>query len=443
MDYIIPKTEQKRVVIIGGGFAGMQLAKKLKDSNVQIVLLDKHNYHQFQPLFYQVATSGIEPSAISFPIRKIFQKQENVIFRVTEVKSIKPEEKQVETAIGLIDYDYLVIATGAKNNFFGLKNIEKYAYAMKTTSESIILRNRLLQNIEDAVGNNNDEARKALLHTVVIGGGPTGVEISGALGEMKNLVIPRDFKELNKDEVKVTIIEAGSKLLQYMSFKASMKTEVYLKDLGVDILKNAKVIDYDGETLKFANGTEIKTRAVIWAAGVSGNTVAGLREDILGRGNRLKVNEFNKVEGYDSIYAIGDISIMTGDPKYPAGHPQVAPVAIQQANSLAKNLTEILKGNQPSKGFTYHSLGTMATVGRNLAVVEFNKYIKYYGFLAWATWLFVHLMSIVGIKNRLFIFLNWMWSYLTYDQSLRLIIRTCNCDTDLKKADIAKNKEIL
>lgn len=436
MDYIIPKTGQKRIVIIGGGFAGLQLAKKLKDSDVQIVLLDKLNYHQFQPLFYQVATSGIEPSAISFPIRKIFQKQDNVIFRVTEVFEIKPEDKKVITAIGLIDYDYLVVATGAKNNFFGLKNIETFAFAMKTTSESIILRNRLLQNIEDAVGNNNDEVRKALLHTVVIGGGPTGVEISGALGEMKNLVIPRDFKELNKDEVKVTIVEAGSKLLQYMSFKASMKTEVYLNDLGVDILKNAKVVDYDGETLRFANGTEIKTRAVIWAAGVSGNTVAGLKEGILGRGNRIKVNEFNQVEGYNAIFAIGDISVMTGDSKFPGGHPQVAPVAVQQANCLAKNFTDILKDKQPTNKFIYHNLGTMATVGRNLAVVEFNKYIKYYGFWAWATWLFVHLMSIVGIKNRVFIFLNWMWSYLTYDQSLRLIIRTCNCKPEQKKVEI-------
>jgi len=434
MDRIIPKTNQKRIVIIGGGFAGLQLAKKLKNLDVQIVLLDKHNYHQFQPLFYQVATSGIEPSAISFPIRKIFQKQENLYFRVTEVLSIKSEDKKVETSIGLVDYDFLVIATGAKNNFFGLKNIEKYAFAMKTTSESIILRNKLLQNIEDAVGNNDEEVRKALLHTVVIGGGPTGVEISGALGEMKNLVIPRDFKELSKSEVKVTIVEAGSKLLSVMSFKASMKTEVYLNELGVDIVKNTQVVDYDGETLKFANGKEIKTRAVIWAAGVAGNTVAGLKEGILGRGNRIKVNEYNKVESYDDIFAIGDISIMFADPNFPNGHPQVAPVAIQQANFFAFNITEILKGTNIRKEFSYKPLGVMATVGRNLAVVEFNKYIKYYGFFAWVTWLFVHLMSIVGVKNRLFIFLNWMWSYITYDQSLRLIIRTSDCKSELENS---------
>ena len=435
MDSIIPKTGQKRIVLIGGGFAGLQLAKKLKKLNVQIVLLDKHNYHQFQPLFYQVATSGIEPSAISFPIRKIFQKQDNLYFRVTEVLSIKPEEKKVETALGLIDYDYLVIATGAKNNFFGLKNMELFSFPMKTTSESLILRNRLLQNIEDAVGNNNEDVRKALLHTVVIGGGPTGVEISGALGEMKNLVIPRDFRELNKDEVKVTIIEAGPRLLANMSFKASLKTEVYLNELGVDIVKNARVVDYDGETLRFASGVELKTRTVIWAAGVAGNMVVGLKEGITGRGNRLNVNGYNKVEGYDDIFAIGDIALMTTDPKFPGGHPQVAPVAIQQAKNLALNFKEIIDGTTVRKEFFYHPMGTMATVGRNLAVVEFNRYFKYYGFFAWATWLFVHLMSIVGNKNRLFIFLNWMWNYFTYDQSLRLIIRTCNCKPDVKKVN--------
>jgi len=435
MDSIIPKTGQKRIVLIGAGFAGLQLAKKLKKRNVQIVLLDKHNYHQFQPLFYQVATSGIEPSAISFPIRKIFQKQDNLYFRVTEVLSIKPEEKKVEIALGLIDYDYLVIATGAKNNFFGLKNMELFSFPMKTTSESLILRNRLLQNIEDAVGNNNEDVRKALLHTVVIGGGPTGVEISGALGEMKNLVIPRDFRELNKDEVKVTIIEAGPRLLANMSFKASLKTEVYLNELGVDIIKNARVVDYDGETLRFASGVELKTRTVIWAAGVAGNMVAGLKEGITGRGNRLNVNGYNKVEGYDDIFAIGDIALMTTDPKFPGGHPQVAPVAIQQAKNLALNFKEIIDGTTVRQDFFYHPMGTMATVGRNLAVVEFNRYFKYYGFFAWATWLFVHLMSIVGNKNRLFIFLNWMWNYFTYDQSLRLIIRTCNCKPDVKKVN--------
>lgn len=432
MDNVIPKTSQKRLVIIGCGFAGLQLAKRLKRADIQVVLLDKLNYHQFQPLFYQVATSGIEPSAISFPIRKVFQKQENVYFRLCEVQKICPESNQVETSIGKIDYDFLVIASGAKNNFFGLKNVEMFSFPMKTTSESIILRNKLLQNYEDAVGNTNDEKRKALLQVVVIGGGPTGVEISGALGEMKKFIIPRDFKELDRTEIKVSLVEAGTKLLPNMSFKASMKAEVYLSELGVEIIKSKRVVDYDGDILKFADGTFIHTKTVIWAAGVSASLIDGLKDGLTGRGNRIKVNEYSLIDGYENIYAIGDVAIMTGDPKYPGGHPQVAPVAVQQANNLAKNIQTKLTSGSDSKGFQYFHMGTMATVGRNLAVVDF-PFIKYYGFFAWVTWLFVHLMSIVGIKNRLFIFINWMWSYFTYDQSLRLIIRTCNCKPDIKK----------
>ena len=432
MDLIIPKTDKKRIVIVGAGFGGLQLAKNLKNLDLQVVLIDRNNYHQFQPLFYQVATSGIEPSAISFPIRKVFQKQENLFFRVAEVINIDANSQKITTSLGIINFDYLVIASGAKNNFFGMKNIETFSYPMKSTAESIIIRNKLLQNLEDAVSTNNDELRKALLHTVVIGGGPTGVEVSGALGEMKNFIVPKEFKELDKNGVKVTLIEAGSRILPNMSFKASMKSEVYLNDLGVTVLKNAKVIDYDGSTLSFQNGTEIKTKTVIWAAGIAGNTIDGLSADLIVRGNRVRVNAFNQVEPYTNIFAIGDIASMSGDEAYPNGHPQVAPVALQQAELLSKNIADIIAGNKPSKAFRYKNLGTMATVGRNLAVVEFTKHIKYYGFFAWVTWLFVHLMSIVGIKNRLFIFLNWMWSYITYDQSLRLIIRTGNDKSENK-----------
>jgi len=433
MDNVIPKTNQKRVIIVGCGFAGLKLSKSLKDVDVQVVLIDKLNYHQFQPLFYQVATSGIEPSAISFPIRKIFQKQNNLYFRVTEVLSIRATEKRIETELGLIDYDFLVLATGATNHFFGLKNMPMYSYPMKTTAQSILLRNKLLQNFEDAVGQNDEVVRKAVLNIVVIGGGPTGVEISGALGEMRKFIIPKDFKEICLDEVKVTLIEAGPKLLPNMSMKASIKADLYLSDLGVKIQKNARVVDYDGDTLSFADGNSIQTRTVIWAAGVTGNLVAGLNDKNIGRGNRILVNEFNQIEGYQDIYAIGDIALMQGDVRYPNGHPQVAPVAMQQAAQLAKNIQAITAGKKDLKAFHYSYLGTMATVGRNRAVVEFKK-IKYYGFLAWATWLFVHLMSIVGTKNRLFTFINWMWNYLTYDQSLRLIIRTCSCKPDQKVA---------
>ena len=253
MDLIIPKTDKKRIVIVGAGFGGLQLAKNLKNLDIQVVLIDRNNYHQFQPLFYQVATSGLEPSAISFPIRKVFQKQENLFFRVADVINIDAEHQKITTSLGIINFDYLVIASGAKNNFFGLKNIETFSYPMKSTAESIIIRNKLLQNLEDAVSTNNDEQRKALLHAVVIGGGPTGVEVSGALGEMKNFIVPKEFKELDRNEVKVTLIEAGTRILPNMSFKASIKSEVFLNDLGVTVLKNAKVIDYDGSTLSFQN----------------------------------------------------------------------------------------------------------------------------------------------------------------------------------------------
>lgn len=426
----IPRTSSKRVLIIGCGFAGIKLARKLSPLDMQVVLIDKLNYHQFQPLFYQVATSGIEPSAISFPIRKIFQAQQNLVFRVGEVKNIHPINKTVDTTIGEISYDYLVIATGAKTSFFGMSNLEKYTYPMKTTADSIILRNRLLQNIEDAVGNIDDAERKALLNVVVIGGGPTGVEISGALGEMKNFIIPKDYKEIDIKEVKVTLIESGTRILPYMSHKASNRAEAYLSELGVTIEKNVRVVDYDGETLTLANGVKIASKTVVWAAGIAGSSIPGLPDSVIGRANRIKVNAYNQVEGFFDIFAIGDIALMAGDANYPNGHPQVAPVAMQQALNLSKNFRSILEGTGMAS-FVYSNQGTMATIGRNRAVVDF-KFIEYYGFLAWATWLFVHLMSIVGIKNRLIIFINWMWSYFTYDQSLRLIIRTCNCKPDDK-----------
>lgn len=430
MDNVIPKTGKKRIVIVGCGFGGLKLARKLRFTDVQVVLIDKQNYHQFQPLFYQVATSGIEPSAISFPIRKILQTQQNAYFRVAEVKNIITERNQLETSIGVIDYDYLVLATGATNNFFGMANIEKYSFPMKTTSESIILRNKLLQNLEDAVGNADEEERKALLTVTVIGGGPTGVEISGALGEMKNYVIPKDYREINMNELKVILIEGSSRLLPNMSTKASIKAESYLEELNVSVMKNSRVTDYDGSNLTLANGQSMQTKTVVWAAGIAGNVIPGIKKEMTGRGNRIMVNEFSQVNGFQNIFAIGDLCLMHGDEKYANGHPQIAPVAIQQANNLARNIDACL-GNKQMKGFKYNHQGSMATVGRNRAVVDFNI-IKYYGFLAWATWLFVHLMSIVGIKNRLFIFINWMWSYITYDQSLRLIIRTCTCKPDQK-----------
>lgn len=425
MGNVLPKTEKKRVVIIGCGFAGIRLARSLRNKNLQIVMVDKVNYHQFQPLFYQVATSGIEPSAISFPVRKIFQTYRDFYFRVAEVSSIDHDAKKIETSVGTIDYDYLVIAAGAKTSFFGLANIEKFSFPMKTTTDSIVLRNQLLQNVEDALGETEINQRKALLNVVVIGGGPTGVEVSGALGEMKNFVIPKDYHEINSEEVRVTLIEAGPRILANMSPKASAKAEEYLKQLGVSVGTSKQVVDYDGTKLSFADGSAIDTKTVVWAAGITGNNFPGIPATSIARGNRIKVNRFNQVENLVDVYALGDIAFVNSDEKFPNGHPQVAPAAIQQAHNLAHNLLRMGKG-KAMKPFSYVNQGSMATVGRNRAVVDFNGF-KYYGFWAWATWLFVHLMSIVGTKNRLMIFINWMWSYLTYDQSLRLIIRTETC----------------
>lgn len=424
MGSVIPKTEQKRIVIIGCGFAGIKLARSIKDKNLQVVLVDKLNYHQFQPLFYQVAASGIEPSAISFPVRKIFQKRENFFFRVAEVQSIDPQSKRLETSVGPIGYDYLVIAAGATTSYFGLENVEKHSFPMKTTTDSIVLRNHILQSLEDSLGMTDIAKRQALLNMVVIGGGPTGVEVSGAIGEMKNFVVPREYKEMNASEVRVTLIEAGPRILGPMSPKASMKATKYLNELGVIVGVNKQVVDYDGTTLKFADGTSIETNTVVWAAGVIGNSMPGIPAAKIGRGRRIQVNRYNQVEGLDGVYALGDIAMVTGDEKYPNGHPQVAPVAVQQASHLAKNILRAENG-KPMKEFEYNNQGSMATVGRNRAVVDFGGF-KYYGFWAWITWLFVHLMSIVGTKNRLIIFINWMWSYFTYDQSLRLIIRNEN-----------------
>ncbi len=424
MGSVIPKTEQKRIVIIGCGFAGIKLARSIKDKNLQVVLVDKLNYHQFQPLFYQVAASGIEPSAISFPVRKIFQKRENFFFRVAEVQSIDPQSKRLETSVGPIGYDYLVIAAGATTSYFGLENVEKHSFPMKTTTDSIVLRNHILQSLEDSLGMTDIAKRQALLNMVVIGGGPTGVEVSGAIGEMKNFVVPREYKEMNASEVRVTLIEAGPRILGPMSPKASMKATKYLNELGVIVGVNKQVVDYDGTTLKFADGTSIETNTVVWAAGVIGNSMPGIPAAKIGRGRRIQVNRYNQVEGLDGVYALGDIAMVTGDEKYPQGHPQVAPVAVQQASHLAQNILRAENG-KPMKEFEYNNQGSMATVGRNRAVVDFGGF-KYYGFWAWITWLFVHLMSIVGTKNRLIIFINWMWSYFTYDQSLRLIIRNEN-----------------
>lgn len=416
----VPETGAPRVVIVGAGFAGLKLARKLKHSGYQLVLLDKNNYHQFQPLFYQVATSGLEPSAISFPLRKVFQGKKNVFIRVSNVDRIYPEEKMIDTMYGKVWYDYLVLATGATTNYFGNENFKKYGIPMKAVSESVYLRNTILLNFEKAVTVRDREQLKRLLNVVVVGGGPTGVEVCGALAEMRKFILPKDYPDLDFKTMQITLIEANSHLLNGMHRESGEKAKKYLEDMGINILLGQSVTGYDGKEIVLGNGTIIPSETLIWAAGVRGQYPEGISEKAIGRGNRLIVNRFHEVEGYDHIYAIGDISLMSTE-KYPNGHPQLAQVALQQASNLAHNLVAQMKGKKPTP-FEYKDKGSMATIGRNRAVVEL-PFIRFGGIIAWMVWMFVHLMSIVGVKNRMLIFINWLWKYFTFDQSLRIILR--------------------
>jgi len=420
MQLNIPDTSQKRIIIAGGGFAGLKLATKLTKTNFQIVLIDKNNFHQFQPLFYQVATAGLEPSAISFPLRKIFQNAKNVVIRVAEIESVDTEKNELKTSSGSLNYDILIMALGVDTNFFGMNRIMENAIPMKSVSEALSLRNRILQNFEDSLIETDESIKNELLNIVIVGGGPTGVEVSGTLAEMKKYILPKDYPELDFSKMNIYLVEAGSRLLAGMNEKSSETAKKYLEKLGVKVLTNAQVSDFDGHLVSMHNQLKIQTKTLVWAAGVTGKKIHGLSDDVFARGNRIIVDEYNKVIGYSNIYAIGDNALMK-EKKYPNGHPQMAQPAIQQAKLLASNL-QLLSENKPLKRYCYSNKGSMATIGRNLAVVEL-PFLRFNGFFAWLTWMFVHLMAIVGVKNRVLIFINWFWNYITYDQSLRLIIK--------------------
>ncbi len=423
----IPVSDKQRVVIVGAGFAGLKLLRKLMGKEFQVVLLDKNNFHQFQPLLYQVATAGLEPSAISFPVRKILQKESDVHFRIAELEMVDPEKKEVVTNIGRLKYDILVLAAGAKTNFFGKENVERYTLSMKTASDSILIRNTILENFEKALLEPNRENMVKYLNIVLVGGGPTGVELAGALAEMKKYIFPKDYPELDLSMMRIVLFEASSRLLPGMSQKSGEKAKEYLERLGVEVRLNTGVEDYNGLTLKLSDGNTLESKMVIWAAGVTSSPVDGFDNEVFAKANRIRVDRFNRVPGYKDIYAIGDVAFMK-TPKYPDGHPQVAQTAIQQAKVLASNLKRNNKGKDP-KEFEYIDKGSMATIGRNLAVADL-PFAKLKGFLAWLLWSFVHLMTIVGVKNRLFIFLNWTVNYFTYDQSLRVLIKPKKYSTD-------------
>ena len=406
-----------KIIVIGGGFAGLQFAKKLNGNRTKkLVMIDKANHHMFQPLFYQVACGRIEPSNISFPFRKIFQRSKNIQFRMTEVKQIIPSENKIITEDHVFHYDKLVIATGCKTNFFGNQKMENLAFGMKNTQEAISIRNHVLLTFEKLIieKSRSDDGN---WNIVIVGSGPTGVELAGAFAEMKREILPRDYPRMNFDDLEIILVSSTEKPLAVMSEESQEKSEQYLKDLGVRFISNDRVTDYDGDRVYLSSGNIIPSNNVIWAAGVTGNIIEGLTENSI-KNNRYVVDRYNKIVGFDDIYAIGDIAYME-TPKYPNGHPQVANVAINQGKNLAKNFLK--KSKNEWQPYEYDDKGSMATIGKHRAVVDLPKF-KFQGIFAWYFWMFLHLMLILSVRNKLAIFFNWMWSYINRDSSLRLII---------------------
>ncbi|MFD2288381.1 NAD(P)/FAD-dependent oxidoreductase [Pedobacter petrophilus] len=440
MDLQLPKSEHPRIVIVGGGFGGIELAKRLKKKPFQVVMLDKHNYHTFQPLLYQVATGGLEAESIAFPLRKIFKGQKNLTFRVTKVKNIDAEKNCLKTDIGDISYDYLVLATGSTSNFFGNKEIEQNSMPMKSIPEALDLRSLILQNFEKSLIETDVIKKHALLNFVVVGGGPTGVETSGAIAELKKHVIPNDYPEMDLNKINIYLVENSPELLGPMSPQAQVKSKEFLIEMGVRVMNETRVLGYDGLTLTLQDKDPIMASTVIWSAGVKGELVAGLDRAEVVRGGRLKTDQQNLIVGYNNVYAIGDVASII-DEATPNGHPGVAPVAIQQGHHLAKNLVNIIE-NKPLEPFKYFDKGSMATVGRNKAVVDIGK-IRFQGVFAWFTWMFVHLMSLVGFRNKIIVFVNWLWSYFSYDRGTRLIIRTFAKDRSVDyRKEVESVKEV-
>lgn len=416
----IAETNQKRVVIIGGGFGGLAVARKLKRADLQVVLIDHNNYHLFQPLLYQVATAGLEPDSIAFPLRKIFKRHKNLSFRMAEVQRIDAEKKLVHTSIGPLDYDYLVLATGSQTSFFGHDDLAEKVMTLKSIPEAMELRSLMLETLERAVLSVDVEQREALMNFVVVGGGPTGVETSGALGELKRHILPADYPDLDIRTLNVHLLEMDERLLRGMSDSAGEQALQALKKLGIKVWLKTGLEAYDGERVTLSTGKTIHTHTVIWSAGVEGAMLAGVPEQSVVRGNRVEVDEFNRVKGLQDVFAIGDLGAMLDD-DLPKGHPLLAPVAIQQGELLGKNLIRLISG-QEMRPFKYRDKGTLATVGRNRAVADLGRF-HFKGFLAWVLWIFVHLMTLVGFRNRMVVFVNWVWNYFTYDRGVRLILR--------------------
>ncbi len=410
---------KSKIIIIGGGFGGLQLAQNLDEKLFDILLIDRLNHHQFQPLFYQVATSQIEPSSISFPFRKVLQHRRDIRIRLAEVQSINSAENKIQTTIGEFEYDILVIAAGCKTNFFGNDEIKKNAFSLKTTHQAITIRNTILENFEKLLYIDENE-KEGLFNIVIVGGGPTGVELSGAFAEIKRDILPKDYPRIDFSRLQIILLEGSQHTLNNMSNMAKNASEKYLKDMGVLVRTGVFVKNYDGEIATLNNGEQIKTKNLIWAAGITGNLINGLSPELITNANRIKVDRINKLSGYNNIYAIGDIAFME-TPKYPHGHPQLANVAINQGKLLAKNLKSLIL-NKKTVQYEYQDLGSMATIGRNKAVVDL-PFMKFKGYFAWYIWMFLHLMLILSVRKKLIIFINWAMNYLTKDSSLRLILK--------------------
>lgn len=409
---------KKNIIVIGGGFAGLQFIENLDTNYFNVLLLDKLNHHQFQPLFYQVATAQLEPSSISFPFRKIFKHKKNIRIRMTEVLKIDTDSNTVNSTIGNFQYDYLVIASGCMTNFFGNNEIKKNALTLKTTYDAITIRNHILLNFEEIISAPETE-KESLLNIVIVGAGPTGVELAGAFAEIKKNILPKEYPSIDFLKLNIILVEGSKHTLSSMSNNAQNASQKYLEQLGVTLYTEVFVKNYDGELVTLSNGMVIKTKNVIWAAGVTGNLIHGLKEDVFAPGNRIKVDRTNAVLGLSKVFAIGDMAYMQ-TPNYPNAHPQLANVAINQAKNLAINFKAMI-ANKPLRDFEYKDLGSMATIGKNKAVVDL-PFIKFKGYLAWYVWMFVHLMLILSVRNKLIIFINWIWNYFTKDTSLRLIL---------------------
>lgn len=439
MAFNIPLSERKRVVIIGAGFGGFLLAQQLKGQYFQIVLIDRNNYHQFQPLFYQVAMSGLEPSSICFPLRKNFRSDDNIFIRIADVTHINTVAKNLVSNIGELEYDFLIVAFGNSTNYYGNENFRKWSIPLKSVSEALFLRNRILEDLEASVLEKDDAEKDVLLDVVIVGGGPTGVELAGSLAEMKTHILPKDYPDLNADLMDIHLIQNGDRLLSNMSGKSSENALKNLKKMGVNVHLNKMVKDISDTGVLLSSGEFIKSKKVIWAAGVKANELKGLPSEVYAPDKRIIVNENCEVKGIPDVFCIGDAALFKSN-DYPSGLPALAPVAIQQAAYLASLLKKKIR-KQPSKPFIYFDKGQMATIGRNKAVFDYKR-LHLHGFLAWIIWLFVHIYFLVGLRNRIIVFINWFWSYLFYDQALRLNIKPFVPGSNIRQNDAVSKESI-